>query len=134
MKKIVFRDMTEENYLVSSQGKSFKDAKLAFWADDEEEGEEIKKVSIRYTRGFSVGYSADETQRLEEKYEIKDTYDIWEDAIIKKSTGTNFTMGAYSGYYRDGISINGIYCAGGWGEADQKDEIINAVLAEYDKQ
>ncbi len=53
-----------------------------------------------FQRHFSVGYSAAETDRLMEKFEVSTTFNVYPNgAIVKHETGEKFTMGAYDGYF-----------------------------------
>ena len=65
--------------------------------------EEIKEIRTIFHRNWSVGYSAEKDRSLTQQYELRSSY---KDGEVNKS-GTKHTMGAYEGYYIDGMTING---------------------------
>lgn len=83
---------------------------------DEGKGGEIvsvETIEVTYIRDFSVGYSAEETERLQRKFMIKEIINLRQGTISWEGDESN--QGAFSGYYEEKIRVNGEYSIGGYG-------------------
>ncbi len=87
---------------------------------------QIKRIKIR---DFSVGYSAEETERLQRDTAISQTYNLYFADVVKNEEGTKFTMGAYNGYYTDKVTVDGVEIPYG-----ERVELINALKKAYSTQ
>jgi len=128
--KVKFVNMGDRNCLVETKGKCYEDAKLVKLGGNTP----VRTVKVSYRRTFSVGYSDSKAESLEAKYEIIDTYNIYSKAIIRHTEGEKFTLGAYNGYNMYAVEVNGVFAAGGWGEADDRVEIAKRVIEAYKAQ
>jgi len=93
--------------------------------------EKLKKVKIKFTRDFSIGYSKEKREKLRERFALFDIYTVKNNAIQKEETGTKSTLGAYKGYRTNRIWINDVLSDGGYGIADDSDKIAKIIEEQY---